>query len=250
MWLIFHRYGVTIVEHVSSCLAILICRDNPPLEISEVALIDCGWCRVFLSRMVLDRWRARDREDRSDRTWYDGFAGHEDLHAPEYSISSVRHRFFSGEPVEKDVPRSTLVLHESLRVYDRVAKTIQRWKRNIHVEKERKRKRKRKRERERESREGARDEVTRPCAIPTIRLIIIPNRFANTATRAAKFHRFLRISLLFPFLFRLLPLTHSPSFVILSARQKSEYISCVFHFFFWFSIFGYSEILLIKYSIV
>ena len=98
--------------------------------------------------------------------------------------------------------------------------------------------RERERERERVSREGARDEVTRPCTIPTIRLIIIPNRFANTATRAAEFHRFLRISLLLSFLFRLLPLTRSPSFVILSTRRKCEYISCILSFFFFFFFLG------------
>lgn len=62
--------------------------------------------------------------------------------------------------------------------------------------------------------------MTRPCAIPTIRLIIIPNRFANTATRAAEFHRLPRVSLLLPLLFRLLPLATS----LLSLSLLSTYV--------------------------
>ena len=162
------------------------------------------------------------------------FAGHEDLHAPNIQFRAFVIAFLAPSRWK----RTFHVLHEPLRVYDHVAKTIQQWKRK-HTRREREKEKEweKERERERVSREGARDEVTRPCTIPTIRLIIIPNRFANTATRAAEFHRFLRISLLLSFLFRLLPLTRSPSFVILSTRRKCEYISCILSFFFLFFFF-------------
>ena len=169
----------------------LICRDNPNGNLVG----GLGRTRGSFASCILIFCRFDPRHvsirDRSNRTW-SMFARHEevDLHAPNFQSRAFVIAFLAPTRWKG---RSTFA-STGLR--------LRSWLRRYKGRRHRERERERERERKKESREGAGDEVTRPCAIPTIRLIIIPNRFANAATRATEFHRFLRILLLLPLLFR------------------------------------------------